>query len=440
MNSTFNDIYIMYLITTNCNLRCYGCIQNCDKFQSEEYVDLETFQKHMNILKKSLPHMTHLCLQGGEALLHKQLIQLCEIAHNSLPGVKIDIYTNGILLNTLKDKDLKYLNDELNITFYLSLYPKHEYFNIYKKQLNRLSQLNIQPKWQGSHVLFTNFTLARNPVNTEVMNNTFKTCQRDIQDKQTFLIKNNYLYLCCPSISVIESELVTPENNQGCILLDKLINEEQIIQLASHPFETCKFCALNFQNDHSDLIYWQEGKNFNYKRDEFLPLSKLYIQDYDKYEKLTSTYYDLPLYLSDPFFYEHIENETGRLEFNILLNKCYNGFLDIFIPFNNEFTENKIIQLKQLLQNQSNIEKCNLYFVAYDNDINTQELMYTYFTPYSNSKLNIYFLKGKNLYEAHKKFLENSFIKNKYYFELKEINQLKNKEYLNTIIFKEVTK
>ena len=41
--------------------------------------------------------MTHLCLQGGEALLHKQLIQLCEIAHNSLPGVKIDIYTNGIL-------------------------------------------------------------------------------------------------------------------------------------------------------------------------------------------------------------------------------------------------------------------------------------------------------------------------------------------------------
>lgn len=72
---------ITYAITTNRNIKCYGCTDNCEKFLSEKYVEPETFRNHMSIIK-NITSLSEIHFSVGESLLHKGLEEICQIAHS----------------------------------------------------------------------------------------------------------------------------------------------------------------------------------------------------------------------------------------------------------------------------------------------------------------------------------------------------------------------
>jgi hypothetical protein len=66
----------------------------------------------------------------------------------------------------------------------------------------------------------------------------------------------------------------------------------------------------------------------------------------------------------------------------------------------------------------------NFYFVAVDDDKDVQRKWYKELSPNTIAKFNVYFLKGKNLYAGCKKFLENSKIVHKHFFEVEDFTKL----------------
>lgn len=379
-------ITITYIITTNKNIRCYGCQQNCEKFQAEKYVDLETFRRHMQILKEVLPPSFELSFSEGEPLLHKQLIDLCKIAHETFPNININIHTNGILMNTIKNDQLLDLTKN-NVNFYFYLYPIMQYLKTYQKQMSRFEELSIPINWSHEHIYFNKFTLNRYN----------QPCNDYIKTQKHLLIKDNKIYPLCSAIQTVQYNLL--ENSSNYIDINNLTHMDQINQLF-HNID-CSYCNNS------------------------VPLSELYVNNYSKYESLTNYLYDIGSYLQIPLFFQNIKEATSTREFEAIINRSVNGQLDIFIPFSKETSELvDLNKLKSSLLSQSNIEKCNLYFVSIDEDLETQKKWFNTFESNQDSRLNTYFLKGKSLYLGEKKFFENSRIINHYILDITDLTAL----------------
>lgn len=349
----------------------------------------------MKKLKSIFPEGFDLIFSGGEPLLHKQLVELCNIAYQELPLINIKIYTNGILFNTIKDNELIDLNKK-NVKFYLHLYPIYTYLKTYEKQINRFKQLNIDLEWYHGNIYFNKFSLNRNNTN----------CYNNLKNNQSIIIKENNIYPICPSIQMIQYKLLDGSTN--FININDLNSKDQIINL--------------FNN--IDCSYCNAGK----------PLSSIYVNNYSIYENLLNVY-DIGSFLSHEDIFKNISATACQKEIDCLLNRAVNGWMDIYIPFSAEISKNiNLEELKYKLLTQSDIEKYNLYFVSIDEDLDTQMKWFNIFGYSDTFRLNTYFLKGKSLYLGEKAFFNNSRIINHYILDVLNINDLNNPNFLSNIL------
>lgn len=82
-----------------CNLSCNFCPETKRK---QEFMDLETFGA---ILKEVKPHTDYIYFHvKGEPLLHPQIDKFLDLSHEK--NLKVNITTNGTLINKVKDKIL----------------------------------------------------------------------------------------------------------------------------------------------------------------------------------------------------------------------------------------------------------------------------------------------------------------------------------------------
>lgn len=388
---------INYMITTNRNIRCYGCSENCEKFQAENYVDTETFQQHMRILNKIFSNQFELHFLGGEPLLHKQLEKLCVIARQELPDIEICIHTNGILMNTLKDNQLLNLTKKNNIKFSFYLYPISSYLKNYQKLIKRFQNLNIDTYWTHEHLYFNKFTLTKYN----------DTCINALKFKYQLLIVDNKIYAQCPFLQNIQYK-----SDLNFIEMNNLNNINQIENLFTKF--NCEHC-----------------------KGQSIPLSNLYTQNYLNYDLLNNYIYDLGFFLQNSFFYNNIKQSTSKKEFEAILNRYLDGIADIYIPFSKaNLLDDEILKLKDLLISQKQIKKFNLFFVSIDDDINSQQ---KWFEIFETTPLNTYFLKGKSLYLGEKKFFDNSRIPDYYILDVTNFNLLKDSSFLINIFNKRRT-
>lgn len=90
----YKKIYIE--ITNICNLACSFCPETK---RAKNFMDVETFT---HVLDEIKPYTDYIYLHvKGEPLLHPNLGELLDIAH--LKGFKVNITTNGTLINKIKD-------------------------------------------------------------------------------------------------------------------------------------------------------------------------------------------------------------------------------------------------------------------------------------------------------------------------------------------------
>lgn len=91
----FKKFYIE--ITNVCNLSCDFCPRTCRK---PEFMSIELFSKILDQIKE---HTDYIYFHvKGEPLLHPEIEKLLDISHEK--GLKVNITTNGTLINKMKDK------------------------------------------------------------------------------------------------------------------------------------------------------------------------------------------------------------------------------------------------------------------------------------------------------------------------------------------------
>jgi organic radical activating enzyme len=98
MSDLFHIPYLEVNILTSCNLSCTGCA-HCASFLAKEYLSLDDLKR---TYEEWLPKIEvgHLCLMGGEPLLHPDIFEIVKITNNFYEGTK-SIATNGLLLNNM---------------------------------------------------------------------------------------------------------------------------------------------------------------------------------------------------------------------------------------------------------------------------------------------------------------------------------------------------
>lgn len=91
----FKKFYIE--ITNVCNLACSFCPQTK---RASKFMSIETFEKILNQIK---PHTDYIYLHvKGEPLLHPEIDKFLDLSYEK--GLKVNITTNGTLINKVKDK------------------------------------------------------------------------------------------------------------------------------------------------------------------------------------------------------------------------------------------------------------------------------------------------------------------------------------------------
>ena len=101
----FKDSYhIEYCITDACDRSCACCSHLAPLAKSPNFVTVENFAKHAEILRGAIADAHAFWLTGGEPTLHPQFMRLLGIARNVFNNCFVGVYSNG---NFLK----KYEND-----------------------------------------------------------------------------------------------------------------------------------------------------------------------------------------------------------------------------------------------------------------------------------------------------------------------------------------
>jgi organic radical activating enzyme len=92
-----------YHLTNSCNLACESCSHytNILKGHTKQPSDLEG---HLLAWSKIL-EINQFNILGGEPFINKHIDTFCFVVRKILPNTKIVIYTNGLLINKIKNRD-----------------------------------------------------------------------------------------------------------------------------------------------------------------------------------------------------------------------------------------------------------------------------------------------------------------------------------------------
>jgi len=110
----------VYLVS-HCNLACKGCRLFCP-VNRRDFYEYEKCVKDIEQIKKLNLPLHHFNFTGGEPFLHPHLFDILKTTRRLFPNVKMQIFTNGTLLNRLRDEQLKELI-EFDIITVVTEYP-----------------------------------------------------------------------------------------------------------------------------------------------------------------------------------------------------------------------------------------------------------------------------------------------------------------------------
>lgn len=254
-----NKIFQLYIISTfKCNLKCKGC-HVFSNLQNNEMYDLQTFKRDINVLKSiGITPRTGLVF-GGEPLLNKDCLDICDYFSQLYPNVDLGIATNGILLRNkeilkrankyiilLSLYNTKYKDEILNLKINKIMHLP-SYFDHYKNDYTTLNHEN--------YLKVNNFVLPilnlHNP----------KTAYFNCCSLGMVMFKSK-IYRCPTSANVKTLaktfNLAIPIEDEY-LKIDENLKYEDVINFLKTPCKFCKYCFqldCNSKNNKKYEISW----------------------------------------------------------------------------------------------------------------------------------------------------------------------------------------
>lgn len=239
--------YIEYLevdIVDHCNLNCKNC-SHFSPLTEPNFLDINSFENDLEKLS-SLTNgkLKCLVLMGGEPLLNKEINSFIEIANKYFPKTRLQIVTNGILINNMPEnfwETCRKYNVQINIT----PYPINiDYIKIYDKILDKGLDLFIYDNGTLIDKKFNQYVFDESK--SQDMNNNYINCS---MGKNCANLKNGKIYLC-PIVNNIDRYNKYYNTNyevtsDDYIDLYKITSEDEIYNFLANPTPFCKYCDLS---------------------------------------------------------------------------------------------------------------------------------------------------------------------------------------------------
>jgi len=115
VDNKIHSAKLEYNLVDHCNLSCSNCSHFSPHLKSK-YAQLETFKCDLEALAR-VYKVTRFRFVGGEPLLHKQILEFIAVVKSSGIADKIQICTNGVLLDRVDDEVFRQI-DMLSVSWY----------------------------------------------------------------------------------------------------------------------------------------------------------------------------------------------------------------------------------------------------------------------------------------------------------------------------------
>ena len=240
-----NKISFEIHLAEHCNLNCAGC-NNFSCIAEPELVDVEEFRKDFVRMGEIFNHQCErISLIGGEPLLHPEIITLMKIARDNFPEGRINIFTNGILLNS-KDDDFWRACHDNKIGILISAYPiniKWDGVQAKAKQFGVSANFAWDQKENKRNEFFVSAINLAGDSNIKL---NFAFCDRA---NGCITLKHGKLYTCtfvpnvCHFNKYFNRDIAVTEDDY--IDIYKTSDPEAILQRLSEPIPACRYCKTS---------------------------------------------------------------------------------------------------------------------------------------------------------------------------------------------------
>ncbi len=259
------------LVAHHCNLSCKGC-SNLSPKMEKYFVSPYRVEKDLSILGKFY-HPKYVSLQGGEPLLHPNLLDVIDAVRNSGISKCVKVLTNGHLLNRMP-KEFWQSIDEVHISLYPSPNLDVEKF---KQCHQKAKDENVYIEIHYTHTFREKFT-DLGTSDKQLIKRLYSTCQT-AHVWQCHILFDGYFYKCpqsalIPRVFHSETEhhfardgIKVSETYDFYNALKNYIDSEEPLHSCFHCLGTAGrfFNHTQYHNKNNEPLYTTE-ELINWKR------------------------------------------------------------------------------------------------------------------------------------------------------------------------------
>lgn len=226
------------LLTSQCNLNCKSC-DHFAPFSEPRFYNLQQYEKDIkHIYDLWGKDFSEINLQGGEPLLHPNLLDFILITRQTLKKARIQIISNGLLLKNQSTSFWECLKSN-NIVLGITEYPQTDIPFIQDKTNEYGIELCTFPHPKKGYMRkdVLDLTGSQNP------RISFLNC---IMVNMCLPLKDGYVYTCptaaCISEYFKKFNISIPKESYGGKKVEKFKTKEEMADFFTHEIPLCKFC------------------------------------------------------------------------------------------------------------------------------------------------------------------------------------------------------
>lgn len=240
--------YFLYEIVHHCNLNCKGC-DHCAPIAKEEYVDIKTFKKDIEKMKKIFHQINLFSIMGGEPLLHPKITDIIKIARKALKNTYISIFTNAIELE--KQPPLFW---ETCRKYKIFIVVTKYKLNIDYAQIIKMSKaFHVAVFWESNREKEYFHEIKFNEKGNEDISKSDSNC---FHKTFCYQLENGVLYKC-PIIpasrhfNLFFDKNLTVSKKDG-LNIHKRLKKEKIIEYFEKPVPFCRYCNMSEREEDKE--------------------------------------------------------------------------------------------------------------------------------------------------------------------------------------------
>ncbi len=246
MESDYSNISIYFecCLTHHCNLNCACCDHFCP-IAEEWYLDIDKFENDLKAIQKLFPNkVDQIRLTGGEPTLHPKVEKFFGITRKYFPEAEILLYTNGLLLKSIKDSFWAECNKN-NIKLSITQYPISMDYEELEKLIH---SYNVELQWSNGAEQKQMWHFPLDVTGSQNAEESYDECYHGHSCIELY---EGRLYPCSiiPHMQEYEKKylvkmLGNEYSNFGINIHDPAITAEDVVEFLITPPGACKYCNV----------------------------------------------------------------------------------------------------------------------------------------------------------------------------------------------------